>query len=423
MTQVHVALENSKLSFSKGAQSIMLFLSMALISLTVVVPNTASAIIPLIAVLSLSFLWEHHKLNQIKINALSLVYLLPFLLFAFASAFWSVNFKGAVGISFKLTAYLTIGILLYSTMMISSLKKWVGYIAIGFTLALALHIFFAIDGGALYQFLRPSRPISHTHLSLAFLLFLLWPLMSFYAQSHKKWVYLFIPSLVFISYIRDFHTTKVALPLALLSWFLCLMAPRFFLRALAILSAIVIVSFPWIVNSISYQEIVENYKPLVVKPSYHHRIAILKRAGKLVEQSPYIGQGLKAYQLTDHKDDYIEKYGYRLGEIQTKPLTPEELEKMGRSSHPHNAIMEIWYELGAVGIILLVFFLVRSLWFISSAGYSRFQLATFAGLYVSSFIVANNIFGIWQSWLLVLVFAFSLQLSIMKKSKQEQTTN
>jgi O-antigen ligase len=68
------------------------------------------------------------------------------------------------------------------------------------------------------------------------------------------------------------------------------------------------------------------------------------------------------------------------------------------SLHPHNAGLQIWLELGAVGAALSALLIAATVLRMARSDMDRFTLATATAALATSFAVANLSFSIWQSW-------------------------
>jgi O-antigen ligase len=67
--------------------------------------------------------------------------------------------------------------------------------------------------------------------------------------------------------------------------------------------------------------------------------------------------------------------------------------------HPHSASMHVWFEQGAVGVVLAASVLVAGGWSLSQRfSRNRFAAAAVAGTIASLGIIANLSYGLWQEW-------------------------
>jgi O-antigen ligase len=78
--------------------------------------------------------------------------------------------------------------------------------------------------------------------------------------------------------------------------------------------------------------------------------------------------------------------------------TPTPIGLRSLSLHPHNATLQIWLELGAVGAALSALLIAAIVLTLARSDVDRFTLATATAALATSFTVANLSFSIWQSW-------------------------
>jgi len=127
----------------------------------------------------------------------------------------------------------------------------------------------------------------------------------------------------------------------------------------------------------------------MVKNSGRHRMEIWDFAARKTLDRPLFGHGFNASRFVPN-DGEVSQFrgpGY--------PIIP---------LHPHNALLQIWLELGVVGVAIATALLLTALnaigrWPPLSA---RFALAGYA----AGLVVAGLAFGIWQTWwMATLVFS------------------
>tara|TARA_B100000686_G_scaffold21392_1_gene19549 strand:- start:714 stop:2027 length:1314 start_codon:yes stop_codon:yes gene_type:complete len=117
-----------------------------------------------------------------------------------------------------------------------------------------------------------------------------------------------------------------------------------------------------------------------------HRILVWEFVGKEILNKPILGYGLGTSRLI----------GQNI--ILTVPNINEEI-KGGIPLHPHNSFLEIWLELGIIGITILYF-----IWFkIIKFGYYLRRKSYILGTgactsIISIFIISNLSFGFFQAW-------------------------
>jgi len=118
-----------------------------------------------------------------------------------------------------------------------------------------------------------------------------------------------------------------------------------------------------------------------VHPNWGHRIAIWGGVSELIADKSLLGYGFNAARVVG----------------QTADLMPD---PQGRTSflHPHNGLMQVWLELGAVGVALLYATVITG----ARAVLARCQdirvAAAIMGTFVSMLTIWLLSFGVWQGW-------------------------
>lgn len=118
--------------------------------------------------------------------------------------------------------------------------------------------------------------------------------------------------------------------------------------------------------------------------SWRHRLAIWDHASQLIKMRPLRGHGIDASRhVSDRISMLID------GEYTSVPLMP---------LHPHSAAFQIWFELGAVGVVAVLIGLAGFAEAVARSDggpwYAATKVATMASFLTVSFLS----FGIWQSW-------------------------
>ena len=134
------------------------------------------------------------------------------------------------------------------------------------------------------------------------------------------------------------------------------------------------------------------------KPSALHRLEIWSFVAERIEQRPIAGWGLDAARRLPGG---------------AAPVIIHQCDAAGRPHdlalssvilplHPHNAILQVWLELGGVGIVLSFGPLIALFQnaFRAAAWRSRLTQATISGSAAAAVSVALVSFGIWQEWFL-----------------------
>jgi exopolysaccharide production protein ExoQ len=127
-----------------------------------------------------------------------------------------------------------------------------------------------------------------------------------------------------------------------------------------------------------------------LKHSAQHRVEIWHFAAEKTLERPILGYGFNASRYVPNGDAVSAFLP------PGKPLIP---------LHPHNAFLQVWLELGAVGAIIVASALLAALGTVARwpVAVARFTLPGYA----AGIVVAGLAFGIWQSWWMATI-AFSM---------------
>jgi len=133
-----------------------------------------------------------------------------------------------------------------------------------------------------------------------------------------------------------------------------------------------------------------------VKPSAAHRLMIYEFSSRRIFEKPFLGWGMDASRSIPGGKDVARIFdcGYRDGPPRNQEggsLLP---------LHPHSASLQVWLELGAVGVALFTGLLGVLVPRLQRRYASADGRALIAGLFTAIFLVYNIGFGLWQGWLI-----------------------
>jgi O-antigen ligase len=126
--------------------------------------------------------------------------------------------------------------------------------------------------------------------------------------------------------------------------------------------------------------------------SLRHRFAIWDFAATRTMEKPILGWGLGTSRVVPGADGTTDLL--RRG-AETLPL------------HPHNALLQMWLELGIPGILFALVAVVTILSKITRYVSGRKELATALTVIFSATLIAELSYGIWQSWWLVFLWVLA----------------
>jgi len=117
-----------------------------------------------------------------------------------------------------------------------------------------------------------------------------------------------------------------------------------------------------------------------------HRLLVWEYVGKKIHEKPFLGHGAGTSRLI----------GQNI--ILNIPIIKEEI-KGAIPLHPHNNFLQIWLELGLLGIIVVSLLWIKIIKFGINIRKKSYVLGTgVCSSIISIFVISNLSFGVFQSW-------------------------
>jgi O-antigen ligase len=243
------------------------------------------------------------------------------------------------------------------------------------------HLFVALTGPMPYEEFRAGYMEKAFNRSLCLMTLMLWPVVYGVWQMQRKWLAYLLPLLLMPAL---FTMDSTSAQLSLLAGIIIFHSVRWFPRALPPLLAVTLVAFliAWPRFYPVMDEYLETHSIYEDLPrSAQHRLAIWRFALDHVEQKPWLGWGFDtARALPGGSEEFAPG-------MQWMPL------------HPHNSVLQILVEEGAVGLFLtlLALGIVLRAWIRLCRANPAFGAAMGAALY-GHLIIGFTTFGVWQVW-------------------------
>ncbi len=129
-------------------------------------------------------------------------------------------------------------------------------------------------------------------------------------------------------------------------------------------------------------------------PSAAHRIIIWNVAAGHIKDKPIAGGGFDTTRgLYSQKDRIVLRFPDRADGQKWGPTFYEPI-----PLHPHNGVLQVWLELGALGALIVLVLLVSVVRAIDRFIEARLARAVALGSLTTGLAIASISFGIWQSW-------------------------
>jgi exopolysaccharide production protein ExoQ len=255
----------------------------------------------------------------------------------------------------------------------------------GLVVAIAMLVFELSTDSGFFRWITgrqddPDLPLFRYNRGTTALVLLAWPAAAWlWSRGRRSWAIVLAAAAVGAAAYGDSASALVASLLAVVAAAAATLAPAATLAAGLLVTAAFTALAPWLLlNLLGWA------RPVIdaIPPSVLDRIEIWNHGAKAVLNAPILGHGISAMRHLSVPDPAISGYRHMV-----KPPT-----------HPHDAALQIWLELGGLGVILfagLVWFATRSLSSLASPWRSA-AIAASAGVIFTAMVS----YGLWQeTWL------------------------
>ena len=370
--------------------------------LAVIAPRSLAIVLPLTALAASAGAWRKSILRPPPVWPTAIVILI--LCWGAASALWSVDPRLTWSAWPQVAGLAACGLALLavSRNLDDETRNPIGLaLALGVLIALALlliewasaRLFERSVGEMLYgQFSRRTFYTYVFNRATATLALMVWPAaFAVHRRFGWRWATALVVATLLVVSRFDSMASIVGLCAGLGAWLILSWPPRAIAIGAAAVLAIAVALSPLVIPGTPPEPRAPveapppDLPPLEGSVSVTHRIKIWQFVAEAIAQRPIAGWGLNGSRELPGASTEIAPGANRL------PL------------HPHNAFLQIWVELGAIGAALVATLggmalggalMLRP----PAAGEARFARAAALALIVSGALVAGVAFGIWQAW-------------------------
>ncbi|MBT4770388.1 MAG: O-antigen ligase family protein [Rhodospirillaceae bacterium] len=253
---------------------------------------------------------------------------------------------------------------------------------------------------------HPIRELNPVARGTAVLALLIWPvfILLFLRVRHTVPGLIYLALAFVVSWFLQMAAAVFAIAAAFAGFAAFYINRRITLVVIGCLIGFYIFAAPYISLNIANPETVQNYG-VELQSNYEHRLAIWQFASKKIIERPLIGYGFDSSRyLGEEEARSYKESGLPLPYV--SGLLP---------LHPHNSILQIWLELGFVGICLflaLITALLREIWLMENV-----FLGCVAGSVFTAFLVVSTVsFGVWQSWWLAAAWLGMCAITLLRRN-------
>lgn len=320
-------------------------------------------------------------------------------LWAIISSAWALDPAQAIKGSAKLATTALLGAsTVAATLFLTSQRRRIGLTLAVSTIAmiLLLTVDYTTDLRVTHAILAiKGHPMvgskSHLNRGATVVAILTWPVALLLNRSRALPTAILVAAVLALLMLSDSSSTRLAVLAAATMAGAGALAPRRALRGLAAVVVVAAVTLPLAMLKVpppAYT--LQNWT--WVPNSAHHRLTIWSFTAQRITEHPLRGWGMDASRDMPGAED----------EVTVQRVAPDGtvlvalIESM-LPLHPHNAVMQVWLELGLPGMTALVAFVLVLLRRIERLP-DRWSQGAAAAVVAGTFCVSVVSYGFWQSW-------------------------
>ena len=377
-------------------QEAWILYAMGFLFLPVAVLATAQVwILAVTGVLSILAVRAVHGRFALSPNGLLVVLMILLVGWAAMSSLWSITPDRAIKTTLRIALVcLSLIVLIDATNKLDQeQRRRFGYWLVGGTIAgLVLTGFFVLSSGIISVWLSENPVTGHELATLnrtsTVIALLVWPVALIVAQICNRYA---AAAVIVLSALMLFalapSTPLVAFAAGLVAFVIAWISHGLGKRILLLGFAASVIAIPLL--DVLAPPVIEFLTANIASPNSEiHRLVIWQFAAERIFEHPLIGWGLDASRAIPGKNEelFLFQVGGAAVTGKAMPL------------HPHNALIQIWLELGLVGVILVgaIFSLIVAS--IPTSAHNRAGPATLIAMTACALSIAQLGFGIWQGW-------------------------
>ena len=330
--------------------------------------------------------------------------LLGFILWSLLACLWSVSLWSSLLEVFKVALVTGFGLILvlglHKQCEDEKVRHWIQAGVVIGTSGIALIFLFkviSITAGESWRELLNEDFINHrlhrfNHASVIFVLFMAPATAMVLRYLKVRWYYV-LPILggaLILVKLMPMDAVGLALVAGLATALGTVFLPRVLPRLLVGGFMLTILVLPWVVTEVVTPSQIAA-QDIRLEDSHMHRLLIWQFTAKRALRQPFLGHGFDSAEQLGHHPDLVSSYkAHAMDEGFSHLSAPPH--------HPHNAAIQIWYELGVIGIGALFILAIGAVRMVLRYPQERLLVVSTMGLMAVGFVIGMVGFGVWQKW-------------------------
>ena len=360
------------------------------------------AIAPFYSIIIAALLFEGLRKNAVAVPFNTPIFIIVlFAVWAFISSFWAINFDQAL-LEWSATFLVILLSILVCSVLRHLRKTQLETLTLALTIAVPFALFLVvielISYGGLYSFFNVHLfgkasayfNIQHYNRGACFLAIIFWVMVMALSRKIRQnrggiiqWlIVLGIITAVVLCRLESL-SAKVGFIGGALAFGLVLFAPRSGIRLIQVLILLLAIAEPIIAPRLQPMDYINKGLPL----SAVHRVFIWHFAGAKALEQPFTGYGFYSSRDIPGGRDMIQLPN------QSLPVGSVYL-----PNHTHNSIIQIWLELGFVGLALYIAIILSALSWILKEVRAPLQQAAMVAMLMTYLGISLFAFNVWQEW-------------------------
>ena len=380
----------------QNRQEACILYALGFLFLPVAVLATAQVwVLAVIGVLGIPTVRAVHGRFDLKPNGLLVVLMILLVGWVAMSSLWSITPDRAIKTTFRIALVcLSLIVLIDATNKLDQdQRRRFGHWLVGGTMVgLVLTGFFVLSSDIISVWLNENPATGHELATLnrtsTVIALLVWPVALIVAQICNRYA---AAAVIVLSALLLFalapSTPLVAFAVGLIAFVLAWVSHGLGKRILLMGFAASVIAIPLL--DVLAPPVIEILTANISWPNSEvHRLVIWQFAAERIFEHPLVGWGLDASRAIPGKNE--ELFLFQVG---THSVTGQAM-----PLHPHNALIQIWLELGLVGIILIGAMFSLIVASIPTSAHNRAGSATLIATTACALSIAQLGFGVWQGW-------------------------